>query len=203
MSKGFLLVISGPSGVGKGTVCNELLNEEDLTMSVSATTRYKRPGEVNGESYFFLTDDEFDKMVQNDEFLEHANVHGHKYGTPKKFVLDKVKEGEVVVLEIDVQGSLQVKKVYDEAIFIMLLPPSMVELKNRIVGRNTESEDDIKLRLENAFKELNFVTDYDYFVVNDNLEEAVSDVKAIINAEKHRVKRFKYIKEKVLGEKDV
>lgn len=204
MSKGFLLVISGPSGVGKGTVCDELLKEvNDVVMSVSATTREMRPGEVDGESYFFVDDEKFEDMVKNEEFLEHANVHAHKYGTPKKFVFDKIKDGEVVILEIDVQGALQVKKVYDEAVFIMLLPPSMVELKNRIVGRNTETEEAINLRMSNAFKELDFVTDYDYFVVNDTVHEAVQNIKAIIDAEKHRVKRFKYIKEKVLGEKDV
>lgn len=204
MSKGFLLVISGPSGVGKGTVCDELLKEvNDVVMSVSATTREMRPGEVDGESYFFVDDKKFEEMVKNEEFLEHANVHAHKYGTPKKFVFDKIKDGEVVILEIDVQGALQVKKVYDEAVFIMLLPPSMVELKNRIVGRNTETEEAINLRMSNALKELDFVTDYDYFVVNDTVHEAVQNIKAIIDAEKHRVKRFKYIKEKVLGEKDV
>lgn len=204
MSKGFLLVLSGPSGVGKGTVCEALLKQrKDLVLSISATTRYKRLGEVDGESYFFYTEEDFGRMVENGEFLEHATVHEHKYGTPKKFVMDNVKKGEVVILEIDVQGAMQVKKEFDEAVFVMLLPPNMMELRNRIENRQTESEADINLRMKNALKELDFVTDYDYFVVNETVDKAVSDIDAIIEAEKHRVKRFKYVKEKVLGGKYV
>lgn len=201
MSRGFLLVISGPSGVGKGTVCDELLRKNDgIVYSISATTREKRPGEVHGKDYFFVSEEEFQKLVDDDKMLEYAHVHQNMYGTPKDFVFKKIEEGEIVILEIDVQGAMQVKKVYNEAVFAFLLPPTMDELKNRIIGRNTETEESIEIRYKNAFKELDFVEEYDYFVVNETVEQAVNDIEDIINAERHRVKRFKYIKEKVIGE---
>ncbi len=201
MSRGFLLVLSGPSGAGKGTVCDALLKKnKGVVSSVSATTRKKRPGEVDGENYFFVSEEKFQEMIDNGEMLEYAHVHENMYGTPKKFAMDKVEEGEIVILEIDVQGALQIKKVYSDAIFIFLLPPNMDELKKRIVGRATETEHSIEIRYKNAFRELDFVEEYDYFVVNDTVEQAVKDVESIIEAEKHRVKRFKYIKEKVIGE---
>ncbi len=204
LSRGFLLVLSGPSGAGKGTVCDALLKKNDgIVYSISATTRNMRPGEVDGKDYFFVSDSEFEDLVKNDKMLEYAHVHQNMYGTPKDFVFDKIKEGEIVILEIDVQGAMQIKKVYNEAVFMFLLPPSMGELKKRIIGRNTETEESLEIRYKNAFKELDFVEEYDYFVVNNTVDQAVSDIEDIINAEKHRVKRFKYIKEKVIGEKDV
>lgn len=199
MSKGFLLIISGPAGTGKGTVCKELLKRnKDIVFSVSATTRQPRVGEVDGVNYYFVSKDKFESMIENDEFLEYAYVHTNYYGTPRKFVMDQIEKGEIVLLEIDVQGALQIKKNFSEAVFIFLLPPTMEELKNRIVKRGTETEEDINRRYENAFKELDFVGNYDYFVINNVVEDAVLDIEAIIKAEKLRVKRHSDIKNKVL-----
>ena len=199
MSKGFLLIISGPAGTGKGTVCKELLKRnKDIVFSVSATTRQPRVGEVDGLNYYFVTKDKFESMIEKDEFLEYAYVHTNYYGTPKEFVMNQIEKGEIVLLEIDVQGALQVKKNFSEAVFIFLLPPTMEELKNRIINRGTETEEDINRRYENAFKELDFVGNYDYFVINDVVDDAVLDIEAIIKAEKLRVKRHSDIKNKVL-----
>ena len=198
MAKGFLLVLSGPSGSGKGTVSQALMKKrDDIVFSVSATTRKPRATEVDGENYFFYEKDVFMEMVENGEFLEHAFVHTNYYGTPKKFVFDQIERGEIVLLEIDVQGALQIKKNYKEAVFIFLLPPTMDELRNRIVKRGTESDEDIDTRFSNAFKELDFVGEYDFFVVNDKVESAVADIEAIIHSEKLRVKRHSGIKEQV------
>ena len=203
MDGGFLLVLSGPSGSGKGTVSEALMkNNDDIIFSTSVTTRTPRPGEVNGENYFFATREKFEKMVENDELLEHAFVHTNYYGTPKKFVFDEIEKGEIVLLEIDVQGALQVKKKYKEAVFIFLIPPTMDELKSRLVKRDTETEDEIETRYKNAFKELDFVGEYDYFVINDVIDNAVKDIETIIAAEKLRVKRHKDIKKEVQAEEE-
>ena len=203
MDGGFLLVLSGPSGSGKGTVSEALMkNNDDIIFSTSVTTRTPRPGEVNGENYFFATREEFEKMVENDELLEHAFVHTNYYGTPKKFVFDEIEKGEIVLLEIDVQGALQVKKKYKEAVFIFLIPPTMDELKSRLVKRDTETEDELETRYRNAFKELDFVGEYDYFVINDVIDNAVNDIETIIAAEKLRVKRHKDIKKEVQAEEE-
>lgn len=195
MAEGFLLVLSGPSGSGKGTVSQAIMGKkDDIIFSISATTRKPRPTEINGENYFFLSEEKFKQMDEDGEFLESAFVHSNYYGTPKKFVMDEIGKGEIVLLEIDVQGALQIKKNYKEAVFIFLLPPTMDELRNRILKRGTESEEDIKIRFNNAFKELDFVGEYDFFVVNDEVENAVNDIEAIIHSEKLRVKRHKDIK---------
>lgn len=200
MSQGFLLVLSGPSGSGKGTVSQALINRrDDIIFSISATTRKPRPTEVDGENYFFLSEEKFKVMSQNEEFLESAYVHTNYYATPRQFVLDEIEKGEIVLLEIDVQGALQIKKTHKEAVFIFLLPPTMDELKNRIIKRGTETEEDINRRFENAFKELDFVGEYDFFVVNDKVENAVKDIEAIIAAERLRVKRHKDIKLNVMS----
>lgn len=200
MSKGFLLVISGPSGCGKGTICKKILERnEKLVFSVSATTRAPRRGEIDGVNYFFIDEEKFSKMVENDEFLEYANVHGNLYGTPKNFVLEQIERGEIVILEIDVQGALQVKESYPEGVFIFLLPPSMSELKNRIKKRGTETDKDIDIRLKNAFEELKFIDEYDYIVINDEVMEAVEKTETIIGAEKLKVKRLKNIIEKIIN----
>lgn len=201
MDGGFLLVLSGPSGSGKGTVSQALMEQnDDIIFSTSVTTRTPRPGEVNGENYFFTSRKEFERMVDNDELLEHAFVHTNYYGTPKKFVFDEIDKGEIVLLEIDVQGALQVKKKYKDAVFVFLIPPTMDELKSRLVKRDTETEDEIETRYRNAFKELDFVGEYDYFVINDVIENAVKDIEDIIAAEKLRVKRHKDIKREVQAE---
>ena len=203
MDGGFLLVLSGPSGSGKGTVSEALMkNNDGIIFSTSVTTRTPRPGEVNGENYFFATREEFEKMVENDELLEHAFVHTNYYGTPKQFVFDEIEKGEIVLLEIDVQGALQVKKKYKEAVFIFLIPPTMDELKSRLVKRDTETEDEIETRYRNAFRELDFVGEYDYFVINDVIDNAVKDIETIIAAEKLRVKRHKNIKKEVQAEEE-
>ncbi|HLR21357.1 MAG TPA: guanylate kinase [Tissierellaceae bacterium] len=203
MSQGFLLVISGPSGSGKGTVSHKLLSQnQDIIFSVSATTRRPRVGEIDGENYFFLEEKEFKDMTQNNEFLEYAFVHNNYYGTPRKFVLDEIDKGEIVLLEIDVQGALQIKKNYKNVVFVFLLPPTMDELRNRIVKRGTESQEDIERRFKNAFEELNFVGEYDYFVVNDKVENAVQNIENIIEAEKLRVKRHSDIKNKIISKEE-
>ena len=190
MKKGFLLVISGPSGVGKGTVLHDLMNtQKNLVYSVSVTTRKQRPGEIEGVSYFFKSHEEFEKMIEEDKFLEYAKVHDNYYGTPKDFVEEKINEGKIVILEIDVQGALNVKKNIDNGVYIFLAPPSLSELKNRIVNRGTETESDINLRMHNARKELSYIKDYDYLFVNDHLNSAINLVNEIINAEKHKVFR--------------
>ena len=203
MDGGFLLVLSGPSGSGKGTVSEALMkNNDDIIFSTSVTTRTPRPGEVNGENYFFATREEFEEMVEKDELLEHAFVHTNYYGTPKKFVFDEIEKGEIVLLEIDVQGALQIKEKYKEAVFIFLIPPTMDELRSRLVKRDTETEDEIETRYRNAFRELDFVGEYDYFVISDVIDNAVKDIETIIAAEKLRVKRHKNIKKEVQAEEE-
>lgn len=201
MSQGFLLVISGPSGCGKGTVSRQLLERnKDIIFSISATTRNKRNGEEDGVNYFFIDKKEFKEKIESEEFLEYAHVHNNYYGTPRDFVLQEIEKGEIVLLEIDVQGAMQVKKNYKNVVFVFLLPPTMAELKDRITKRGTETPEDIQTRFENAFEELNFVGEYDYFVVNEKVKDAVIDIENIIRAEKLRVKRHSDIKERIISE---
>ncbi len=189
--KGTLIVISGPSGAGKGTIVKELLKEENMWLSISATTRARRISETEGVDYYFLDDDKFQQMIDEDAFLEYAEVHSHKfYGTPKEPILNKLENGIDVILEIDIVGATRVKDAYPEAIFIFIVPPSMKELKKRLINRHTESKDKIIERFKTAYKEINEISKYNYVVVNDKVPIAVSKVKAIITAEKCRVDRI-------------
>jgi|SRR3712207_3956727 len=190
-NKGLLIVISGPSGTGKGTVCKELLKREPFWISISATTRQPRVGEIDGKSYYFLTKEEFKKKIELKEFLEYAEVYGNFYGTPKDKVMEVLNQGKDVILEIDIQGALKVKENYPEGVFIFILPPSMEELKNRITNRGTETEESLMTRFKSAYKEINYVSKYNYAVVNDEVVNAVDKIKSIINAEKCRVDRMK------------
>ena len=192
VNRGVLIVISGPSGAGKGTICKALLEKNNnIYISVSATTRAPRAGEIEGINYYFLTKEDFEEKVKEDGFLEYANVHGNFYGTPKVNVEKMLDEGKDVILEIDIQGALQVKENFKEGVFIFILPPSMEELKQRIIKRGSETEESLMTRFKNAYKEINYVSKYNYAVVNDKLEVAVSKVEAIIAAEKCRVDRIK------------
>ena len=189
--KGTLIVISGPSGAGKGTIVKELLKEGNMWLSISATTRARRISETEGVDYYFLDDDKFQQMIDEDAFLEYAEVHSHKfYGTPKEPILNKLENGIDVILEIDIVGATRVKDAYPEAIFIFIVPPSMKELKKRLINRHTESKDKIIERFKTAYKEINEISKYNYVVVNDKVPIAVSKVKAIITAEKCRVDRI-------------
>lgn len=189
MNKGLLLVISGPSGVGKGTVCDFLLKDvSDINYSISATTRKKRPLEEHGKNYFFCSVDEFEEMISKGELIEYAKVHGNYYGTPKDFVIDSIKNGKVVILEIDVQGAMQVKNNYPNATFIFILPPDINELRNRIENRSTEDEETINLRMKNAKEEMEYSSEYDYVVINNVVEETVKEIKNIINNERNNRK---------------
>jgi guanylate kinase len=191
-SKGLLIVVSGPSGAGKGTICKELLNHnQDIAISVSATTRNPRPGEIEGKNYFFLTKDKFEDMIEKDEFLEFAQVYGNYYGTPKQYVMDNIETGTDILLEIDIQGALKIKERFPQGVFIFILPPSMEELKKRITNRGTETEEDIIKRFTSAYEELNYVSKYNYAVVNDIVEKACKKIEGIIIAEKCRVDRYK------------
>ncbi|GAB6137501.1 guanylate kinase [Halanaerobaculum tunisiense] len=183
--EGNLIILSGPSGVGKGTVLDALLEKyDDIYYSISATTRRPREGEIDGEDYFFMSPDQFETQVNQEEFLEWAKVHNNYYGTPKNYVQNKLQAGSDVILEIDIQGAQQVKERFKGGVFIFLAPPSLEELKKRISRRGTESKEAMETRLQNAQEELAEKEKYDYLVVNDKLAEAVEKIKAIIIAER-------------------
>jgi guanylate kinase len=198
-NKGILIVLSGPSGAGKGTICKALLSRGDYWLSVSATTRNPRVGEIEGKNYYFIDKDEFVNRVESGDFLEHAEVYGNYYGTPKSKVLSALDSGKNVILEIDIQGALKVKESYPGGVFIFILPPSMEELKQRIINRGSETKESLMTRFKSAYQEINYVSKYNYAVVNDTVEEAVKKIESIITAEKCRVDR---IKETILDSKE-
>jgi len=187
IEKGRLIVVSGPSGAGKSTVVFKAINGRDkMCFSTSVTSRKPRPGEVDGREYFFIDAARFEQMVQNDELLEHAVYVGNYYGTPRKFVEDKLSAGESVFLDIEVQGARQVKEKMPDAIMIFLIPPSLGELKKRLESRGTETEETIKGRLARAREEYAEADFYDYIVVNDDIDSAANELISILTAEKCR-----------------
>ena len=192
MKRGLLIVLSGPSGTGKGTACEALLkSRDDLCLSVSCTTRAPRDCETEGVNYYFKSEQEFADLIRNNDLLEYAEVFSNYYGTPKKYVDSKLSEGQDVLLEIDVQGALKVKTAAPNGVFIFLIPPSMEELEKRIRSRGTESEEQINKRLGKAAAEMSLMDKYDYVIVNDKIKNVVDSIECIIKAEKLRVSRYK------------
>ncbi|MFN7250898.1 MAG: guanylate kinase [Anaerobacillus sp.] len=189
--RGLLIVLSGPSGVGKGTVCGALRKQEtDILYSVSATTRTPREGEIDGVNYFFKTRKQFEEMIKHDQLLEWAEYVGNFYGTPTDYVEKTLSEGNDIILEIEVQGALKVREKFPEGVFIFLMPPSLAELRNRIVNRGTETEDLINNRMTVAKDEIEMMSKYDYVVENDEVHLAVERIKAIVIAEHCRKDRL-------------
>ncbi|CCY93372.1 guanylate kinase [Firmicutes bacterium CAG:884] len=189
--QGLLIVVSGPSGAGKDSVCNLVASyNPNLWISVSCTSRDIRKGEVEGVNYFYLTKDEFEEKIKNNDFLEYATYNNSYYGTPLYKIKEKLNEGKDVVLVIEVQGALKVKKLYPNAIFIFILPPSMEELRNRLIKRGTENYEKIIDRFRMAYKEINEISKYNYVIVNDVLEDAALKMQSIIVSERCRVDRI-------------
>jgi hypothetical protein len=197
--KGLLVVISGFSGSGKGTLMKELLKRYDDTyaLSISATTRSPREGELHGREYFFVTKAEFEKMIENEELIEYAGYVGNYYGTPKPYVLSKLLEGKDVILEIEVQGAIDLKKRYPEAVMIFITPPDKKTLEKRLVGRGTESKAQIENRLERAAKEADSIKNYDYLIINDEIEKTVEKIHNLIQVQHCLIKYNKEVIDKI------
>lgn len=200
--EGVVIVLSGPSGAGKGTLCEHLREKIDINYSISATTRAPRPGEKDKVNYFFMTREAFKQKIKDDGFLEWAEVYNNFYGTPLDYVEQQIAAGKDVMVEIDPQGAKQVKLKKSDAVLVFIMPPSFAELERRIRGRDTETEEQIRHRLGNALNEINTLTAYDYVIVNDNIDEATADLQAIINAEKCRVERNSRIPHQFRVEKE-
>ena len=199
-NKGLLIVVSGPSGAGKDTICQKLIKENsNIWMSVSMTTRKPRPLEKEGVDYFFVSSEEFENKINDNTFLEYASYNENYYGTPKDKVEEKLNEGKDVILVIDINGAINIKKIIPSALFIFIMPPDMETLKNRLIGRKTESKDKVVQRFITAYNEVNNYKKYNYVVVNDKVEDAVNKVKSIIQSEKCRVDRIEDI---YLGNKE-
>lgn len=191
---GLLIIISGPSGTGKGTICKSLLQHRpDIFYSISATTRLPRDGEQDGVSYYFKSKEEFEEMLARDEFLEWARVYDNYYGTPKAPVAEAIAAGKDVILEIDVQGAMKVKEKAPEGVYVFIVPPSLEVLRARIVGRATDSMEVINKRMDKALGELSKLYEYNYVVINDVLAQAVNKVECIIEAEKCDSRRYRLV----------
>ncbi len=199
--KGLLIVVSGPAGVGKGTVDAALMAKHpEIRMSVSVTTRAPRPGEIDGVHYFFRTKEDFDRMIEEDAFLEYMHVFGmNYYGTPKAFVEAEREKGNHVILEIDVQGAMKVKSKCPDAVMVFIAPPSLKILKDRLIGRGTETQESIDVRTATALEELKMLPAYDYMVINDVVDEAVAEMEAILTAELNRTARNTELITKLTG----
>ena len=192
--QGLLVVISAPSGAGKGSIINEMLNQDkNLWLSISATSRPMRTNDKEGVTYYFFTKEEFEEKIKEDYFLEYATYAGNYYGTPKEYIQKHLDKGQDVILEIEIQGAMQVKKLIPEALCVFIMPPSLKELKKRLVTRGTDDKDKILERFKIAYQEMNEVTKYNYVVVNDDLDKAVKKVDAILEAEKCRVDRIEEV----------
>lgn len=189
--KGLLLVLSGPSGAGKGTICDKFMaRNEHVKLSISTTTRNMREGETDGVSYDFISKEKFESGLFNGEFLEYVHVFENYYGTPRSFVDDNIKKGIDVLLEIEIVGAMKIKEEYPEAVLIFVLPPSFKELENRIVKRGTETNAQINDRLGRALSEIKKINEYSYFIMNNDIDESVTYMESIIRAEKSSVKRY-------------
>ena len=190
--RGMLMVLSGPSGAGKGTLAARLLADDpSFGFSVSATTRAPRPGEIDGVHYHFISEERYDGLLAEDAFLEHAEVHGHRYGTLKSEVEKRISAGMSVLLDIDVQGALNVMAKVPDAVSVFILPPGMAELRKRLEGRQTETPEAVERRMRNAAGEIARMDSYRYIIVNDDLETAARQLEAIAAAEKQRATRFR------------
>lgn len=188
--KGILLVVSGFAGSGKGTIMKELVDKYDnYALSVSATTRAPRAGEVDGVHYFFKTNEEFEQMIENGELLEHARYVGNYYGTPKSYVEEQLLKGKDVILEIDVQGGLNVRRIYPDAMLVFVLPPNVEEIRNRLKKRGTENDEVIRKRMERGAEEARIINQYDYLMVNDDLDECVKRLHYTVQSARCAVKR--------------
>lgn len=200
--KGILVVVSGFSGAGKGTIMKRLLEEypDRYALSISATTRTPRPGESHGREYFFVSETEFEEMIRGDALIEYARYVNNYYGTPKEYVVGQLEQGRDVILEIEIQGALKVKAAYPDTLLLFVSPPDAGELKKRLVNRGTESEAVIDSRLSRAYQEAQGVEQYDYFVINDELEECVQEVHSIIRNEHARVARNHVLIENIRAE---
>ncbi|QUH27438.1 guanylate kinase [Vallitalea guaymasensis] len=198
--KGILIIISGFSGAGKGSVVKELLSKGDYILSISSTTRAPREYEEHGREYFFDTRDDFESMIDNNELIEWASYCDNYYGTPRKFVENNLEQGKNVILEIEMQGALDVKAQYDDAVLIFITAPSVAELKARLEKRGTESSDIINKRLKRSYEEAEVINKYDYIVVNDDLQKCANDINTIINAEHKRANRSGELKDRLKDE---
>ncbi len=188
--KGILIIISGPSGSGKGTVVEKLKADPSYALSISATTRQPRNYEQDGVHYFFKSTDEFKKMIEEGKLLEWAEFCGNFYGTPKDYVMGKLNEGLNVILEIEVQGAAQIKKIFPEAVTVFLIPPDKEELRKRLIGRGTEDMDTVEKRLKRASEEIELLPHYDFVVVNDTVENAVKRINTVVKAAKMGSQRY-------------
>lgn len=186
---GLLVIVSGPSGAGKGTVVSELIKYNNYALSTSVTTRTARNGEIDGVHYFFRSNQEFEKMIEENQLLEYAKFCEHYYGTPIFYVEEQLKKGKNVILEIEVQGALQVKEKFKDAILIFLTPPNIMELRKRLEKRATETKEKIDMRMKRAKEEIKLINKYDYIVINNFVSEAVLDIDNIVNTEKKAAKR--------------
>ncbi len=192
--QGLLIVISAPSGAGKGTIINKMLEKNNnLWLSVSATSRPMRTNDIEGKTYYFYAKEEFENKIKEDYFLEYASYANNYYGTPKKYIQEHLNKGEDVILEIEIQGAMQVKKLIPQALFVFIMPPSLKELKKRLVNRGTDTKEKILERFKIAYQEMNEVTKYNYVVVNDEIEMAADKILSIIKAEKCRVDRIEEV----------